>query len=245
MSGKVKALTILSVLIVAGFTVFSFAQDEAPQSVVEQGGMGYGMFGTSIIDMSDLNAVLVRNGYSELSDSYFSVGGGGHSIINNKWIIGGEFHSLLGEEVQSGEFTTSMYIVHGFASVGYTVFQIQGLRLYPLIGIGGGAMNLTIKEKPASLSIDEVLDDPQRGVTLTAGGFLINVAVGADYFLQFGQDETGRGGMMLGLRAGYTLSPVKGGWAVDELEVTGAPKMGITGPYIRLMIGGGGFETKK
>ena len=47
--------------------------------------------------------------------------------------------------------------------------------------------------------------------------------------------------MVLGLRAGYTVSPIKGDWTIDEIEVTGAPQTGITGPYIRFMIGGGGF----
>lgn len=62
-----------------------------------------------------------------------------------------------------------------------------------------------------------------------------------DYLLKFAEDETGKGGMLLGLRAGYTFSPVKSGWNMDDLEISGAPKIGITDPFIRLMIGGGGF----
>ena len=54
-------------------------------------------------------------------------------------------------------------------------------------------------------------------------------------------DEKGKGGMVLGVRAGYTFSPFKGDWNMDDLEISGAPETGITGPYIRLMIGGGGF----
>jgi len=47
---------------------------------------------------------------------------------------------------------------------------------------------------------------------------------------------------VFGLRAGYTLSPFKRDWQMDELEISDAPEMGMTGPFIRFMFGGGGFE---
>jgi len=72
---------------------------------------------------------------------------------------------------------------------------------------------------------------------------LLNVAVGMDYLISFGQDrDGGRGGFLLGIRAGYMISPFQGDWSMGELEVAGGPDLGLTGPYVRVMFGGGGIE---
>jgi len=96
-----------------------------------------------------------------------------------------------------------------------------------------------IYEDIESLSFDEILQIPARSSVMSKGGLVLNLALGAEYLLKFVEDESGRGGMLLGVRAGYTVSPFKGKLGMDEIEISGAPKMGITGPYIRIMIGGG------
>ena len=245
MCGKGK---IASVLIVVTATLILFSTTSQSQGLVkharEGGGMGYSMFGWGTLDIEALNSRLESKGYSSMSDNFFSVGGGGHGIINNKVIIGGEGHTLLGEEITSGNYKNSINVGYGFFNVGYIVYSKKQLRLYPLLGIGGGGINLKIKEKPVSLSFDDVLNDPERSVELSTGGFLLSFAVGMDYLLLLGGDEEGEGGLVFGLRAGYTLSPFKRGWEMDEIEISGAPDIGITGPFIRLMFGGGGFEKQ-
>ena len=96
--------------------------------------------------------------------------------------------------------------------MGYIVYTKKQLWLYPLLGLGGGGMNLKIKEKPSSLSFDDVLDNPKRSVEISTGGFLLSFAVGMDYLLILGEDKKGKGGLAFGIRAGYTLSPFKRGW---------------------------------
>lgn len=205
-------------------------------------GMGYSMFGTSTLDLDALNSRLESKGYPGLSDNFFTTGGGGHAVINDRIIIGGEGHALLGDEVTSGNYESSISAGYGFFDVGYIVYSKNQLRVYPLLGIGGGGMTLKIKEKTGSLSFDDVLDNPARSVNLTTGGFLLSFAVGMDYLLILGGDEEGEGGLVFGLRAGYTISPFERGWEMDELELSGAPEMGITGPFVRFMFGGGGME---
>ena len=240
---KVKIVTALTAVVVLNILFANIAQgQEIAPGVKEGGGMGYSMFGRGTIDIKALNSKLESKGYSTLSDNFFSVGGGGHGIINNRLIIGGEGHSLLGKEVTSGNYKSSMHIGYGFLNLGYIVYSVKELRVYPLIGLGAGGMNLKIVEDVTSLSFDEVLDDPKRKIELSTGGFLLNLALGIDYLLKFAEDEKGKAGMTFGLRAGYTFSPFKGAWTMDELEIAGAPEMGITGPYIRLMIGGGGID---
>ena len=207
----------------------------------ESGGMGYSMFGSNTINLDDLNAKLASHGYTTLSDNFFSVGGGGHGIINSKWIIGGEGGTLLGDNVTSGDYETSLIVGYGLFDVGYIVYSIKDLRVYPLLGIGAGGMTLSIAQSPTSLSFDEVLDNPKRNVEMTTGGFLLNIALGIDYLLAFDADEKGRGGFLLGLRGGYCFSPIQSDWTLGEIELSGAPETAITGPYIRLIIGGGGI----
>jgi hypothetical protein len=246
MYGKVKIFATLTVVVAVSILFANISQgQEITPATKEGGGMGYSMLGRSTIDIKDLNTKLESKGYSKISDNFFSVGGGGHGIINNRLIIGGEGHGLLGEEVTSGNYKNSLNIGYGFFDLGYIVYSIKDLRVYPLLGLGGGGMNLKIAEKLTSLSFDNVLDNPKRNVELSTSGFLLNLALGIDYLLKFGEDEKGRAGMILGLRAGYTLSPFKGGWEMDEIEISGAPEIGITGPYIRLMIGGGEIGKKE
>jgi hypothetical protein len=242
MHSKTKTINILTAMVIVNiFFAGIIYGDEAAR---ESGGMGYSMFGNSTIGISDLNAQLESKGYARLSDSYFSVGGGGHGIVNSKWILGGEGHTLLGEGVTSRGFESSINVTYAFFDVGYIVYSIKDFSLYPLVGIGAGGMNFNIAEEATALSLGEVLDDPQRGVELTTGGFLLNLAIGIDYLLTLGKDEEGRGGLLLGIRAGYTLSPSQGSWMMDDIEISGAPEIGITGPYIRFMFGGGAIGKK-
>ena len=243
-----KTMLFVSLVIVIFFILLPFsnlcAQEEAGVSI-ENGGMGYSIFGQSMINLDDLNAALESKGYTGMSNSFFAVGGGGHAIINNRLIIGGEGQTLLGDAATSGNFKNSINISQVFLNLGYVVYKIKDLRIYPLIGLGAGAMNLNISEEMTALSMEDVLNNPKRSIEMSTGGFLFNLSLGADYLLNFGGDETGRAGMVLGIRAGYKVSPFKGDWMVEDVDVTGAPKMGMTGPYISFMLGGGGIAVKK
>ena len=242
---ETRKTTVVFAAIVAvlSFTAVSQGQEEASE-VKEKGGMGYTILGSSMMDIGNLNAKLESNGYTRLSENYFCVGGGGHSIINKRWIIGGEAYSLLGEDVTSTDFRASTYIFQGFTDIGYIVLAKKGFSVYPLMGLGGGLMTLTFSEKDASYSFDDVLNDPRRGTTLTAGGFLINLALGADYYFKLGENEEGNGGFLLGVRAGYILAPFKSGWGMFDNELSGAPEISMTGAFFRIILGGGGFEKE-
>lgn len=240
MRKKVKTIATLTMVAVIGLFSVSVAQgQEIRADAKEGGGRGYFMFGSSIIDIKALNSRLENKGYSKLSDNFISFGGGGHGIIN-RVIIGGEGHGLIGKETTSGSYKTSLSAGYGFFNLGYLVYSKGDLHVYPLLGLGGGGMSLKIVERGAP-SFDEVLDDPKRSAELSTGGFLLNVALGTDYLLKLWGDEKGEGGLVFGLRIGYTFAPIKGDWEMDGIDISGGPKVGITGPYIRLMIGGGGI----
>lgn len=223
--------------------VISLGQDSSSCSK-EVAGMGYCLMGQSIIDLNNVNSALAKNGYSELSDNFFSVGGGGHAIMNQRLILGGEGHTLLGDDVITGNYKSSIHMTYGCFNIGYILYSIKGLNIYPLLGIGGGTMNLKITEEVSSLSWNDLLNDPKRGAELSTGGLILNIGLGVDYFIKLEETDKEKGGFVLGLRAGYSYSPFKGELMMNDMKIIGAPEMGITGPYIRFMLGGGGYETR-
>jgi hypothetical protein len=50
--------------------------------------------------------------------------------------------------------------------------------------------------------------------------------------------------MMTGVRAGYNFTPLKGDWMFNQSTAAGGPDIGITGPYVQFMIGGGGRKRE-
>ena len=49
---------------------------------------------------------------------------------------------------------------------------------------------------------------------------------------------------MTGVRAGYYFTPLKGDWMFNQSNAAGGPDIGITGPYVQFMIGGGGRKRE-
>lgn len=104
-------------------------------------------------------------------------------------------------------------------------------------------MSVELVER-GSPTFDDVLDDPLTSTRLTASGFLFDLSVAVDVRVTRSEDEDeegGEGGFALGIRAGYAHSPGDWDWKVnDDVDAPGGPQMGISGIYLRLMLGGWG-----
>lgn len=228
-------ITMLPVLLAAPAAA---QKDSDDTSYEDNQGRGYFMFGAHFLDIDDLNARLSHLGYRELPTHFYTIGGGAHGIMESGIVIGGEGHALLNRAETTGTFKTSMGGGYGFFDLGYAVFARDALTVYPMLGIGGGSVTMRITDSEAPL-FDEVIADPKRSAELTMGGFLLDVSVGLDYLFRVGAEQTD-GGFMFGLRAGYTFSPSESNWKMNGNEINGGPDFGITGPYVRVMVGGGG-----
>lgn len=244
MCRKIKLVMALIILLVVSIITSVTHGQRIELNPEESGGMGYSMLGSGFLSISDLNARLESNGYSAISGGFFSVGGGGHGIFNNKWIIGGEGHTLMGGSDTDGNYSTSLIVNQGFFDVGYILYSTGDLRAYPIIGLGAGTMRFSLSEDLTSLTFDQLLNNPGRNSEISKSGLLLNFALGADYLFSFMKSESERGGLLLGLRAGYCISPFKGHWNMGDIEISGAPDLGFAGPYIRFMIGGGAFGVE-
>ncbi len=243
MSRQSKIIIQLIITACTGLIAVNGYSQENTTEEKENGGMGYAMFGTGTLDIEALNTRLQESGYGSMSDNFTSFGGGGHAIVD-RLIIGGEGHALLGKDMSSGEYKFSMAAGYGFFNVGYIIYRIQDLNIYPLLGIGGGGISLKIAEQGTAPTFNEILENPRKSSELSTSAFLINFAIGADYLLELGKKEKERGGLVFGLRAGYTFALFKDDWYMNENQVPGAPELGISGPYIRFMFGGGGMGVK-
>ncbi len=241
---KRKLALITGVAVIASiFLCTPIGAQEVTKGVKKGGGRGYFLLGGTIIDIKNLNLRLENKGYPKLSGNFISLGGGGHGIIG-KVIIGGEGHGLIGRKTTSGSYETSIGASYGFFKLGYIVYSAKRLSFYPFLGLGGGGISLEIVKRETAPSFDDVLDNPKRSTKLSTGSFLLNLALGIDYLLKLGGNEEGEGGLVFGLHIGYTFAPIKGNWEMDGIDISGGPEIGITGPYIRLMIGGGGSRRE-
>ncbi len=204
----------------------------------ESEGRGFFMLGWRSVDMDKLNASMQSQEYAELSNSFLSIGGCGYSIMKN-WILGGEGHAIEGDEVTTRGYKVSVAGGYGLLNVGYLIHKKNNLNIYPMLGVGGGAVTLNIVEN-STPSFDEMLQDPKRGTQISSAGFMFSVGIGADYLIMKKKNDHEEGGLALGFRAGYSMAPFVGDWIFRDEAISGGPELGITGPYVMFMIGGGG-----
>lgn len=240
---KVKIKTLTLIVTITWLTLFmsnfSLSQETEPAKKNDEV-RGYLMLGGSQLDLDALNDRLMSHGSASFSDEFFSIGGGFLRKKSSNWLAGFEGHVLLVDEqdyiLNNVTHKASLFAAQGFFDVGYNLVSLGGLNIYPLIGIGGGGVWLQLGKN----IFDNILEAPQGNASLTGSAFLLNFALGSDYLIKIKASEKDETGIVLGFRAGYTYSPWHGEWWSDTIQIEGGPKVGMTGPYVRLMIGFGG-----
>jgi len=193
------------------------------------------MIGAEYVDLDELNASLLQNGYPDFEETFLTLGGAGFAT-RNRLVIGGEGHALLQSEetTSGGQYRAGVFGGFGMFNLGYQVVRVGGLSLYPLVGVGGGGLTLRIRQR-AVVDFDDVLDSPGRESHLSTGSLLVGGALGMDWFFGTG----GRGGFAVGARAGYNYAPLSSDWLMSGSDVAGGPAADLTGAYVRVSIGGG------
>ncbi len=210
-------------------------------SEVETMGRSYFIFGINRVKLNQFNRVLNDTGYPKFSDSLTSIGGAGWGM-EKRLVLGGEGYYLKGQERNIEGYTLSLAGGAGFFNIGYLLFSGSHLNLYPVVGIGGGRLSFDITGEQTE-TFDNILHDPGKSVSLKTGGFLLNFSLTVDYLVPVfeGIDELGEEtGLAVGLRVGYVFDPTPGDWTANKIaNITGGPELGITGPYIQLLLGPG------
>jgi len=239
-SDLMKAATILAFIFVLSLTAGAQEKKFSKMS----GGMGHFMAGYSFNNYSGINELFKANGFPELKEGAFSIGGGGWAI-NNNIIIGGEGFGLSESVVKNSDYQIATSTGYGFFNLGYMLVKKPKFFAYPMLGIGGGETILAItKLENSPVAFQDVLDNAGRESYLKAGGFLMNFSIGANYLLLGGSSDSGSGGMLAGLRVGYMFDPDPNDWKFNDEKLTGSPDSGISCFYVKLTIGGGGYVIK-
>jgi hypothetical protein len=208
--------------------------------------MGYFSLGFHVNDMKDFQARLDHSGlgYPVQAKSFLSIGGGA-LFCSRGLVVGGEGLALICPGRAGGGYRTSLSGAYGLIQVGYAVVNAERFTLYPLLGFGGGAFTWRVQRDIVPASFEETIVRPEMGASLLNASFVLQAVLGADYWLSLGHGDRRTGCLVIGLRLGYTYSPYGGNWELQmhdqASELSGGPTLGITGPFLRLVMGWGGL----
>jgi hypothetical protein len=205
---------------------------------------GYFSIGGTTIDLDDLNTRLNNKGYSEPSDGLFSIGGGIFQKVSPNVLFGVEGGFLIGDQADSDiggkKYSSSILGGYGLLNTAILAYESDNFEVYPVFGMGLGGINVKVGQS----SFDAILDNPQRAASMGTMSFLLNVGLETDWKIALSGDNSNDDFFYIGLRGGYLFAPFSSGWYMDEMSLTGDPDGGMTGPYLRLTIGGGGQFMK-
>ena len=206
-------------------------------------GSGSFNIGYAQINNTDFQAFLPGD-YPSIGENYFLIGGEGYGLKEN-FLFGMSGQALLGGKQSNGGISTKISGGMGFLHFGYTVVNQDRIKLFPMLGIGGGSMELRISED-SGVSLGDIVSDPGREVSLSVGNVILDFALGMDYLPYWEVEENGQegGGIKTGIRIGYMLGFNNDKWEYGGGEIGGAPNFGLSSFYVKLVIGGHGFSTE-
>ena len=211
--------------------------DRAHHAEHREGGAGYFAIGTNVLGVDALNDRLSAFGYPTFGSAFLSLGGGGYGLIGGRVLLGGEGHGLIRPSQSVRGRDVSVGGGYGLATIGYLAVTRSSWRVYPQLGVGAGGFTVDIGSAGEATEFDDVLDNPNRRAELSRGSLLVSLALNATYAFSGAKEP---GGFRLGVQAGYLLAPYSSDWQLDADALADGPDAGFDGPFIRLLIGGGG-----
>jgi hypothetical protein len=203
----------------------------------EAGGGGFAMGGVRWLNLTSINNRMRSEGYPEFGRNYFTVGGGGQ-VVYHRFVIGGEGNAVLPFDGSRNTASSRQRLSGGFGlfRFGYAVIDTGSFRVFPLVGFGYGGMTLNLSRKGDS-TFGDVLANPAREASMTAGGLLLDAGLGADYRIAFSKARRHTGFFSFGVRGGYLFVPYTTDWSMSGGKVADGPALGLSGPYVQMMLG--------
>ncbi len=202
----------------------------------------YLIVGGNMFNFDHLNSYLTSRDFPAVPENYFTVGFGGH-LIFDKLVLGLELLSTLRRSQDSTkEFCTSVSAKYAMVNAGYMLYSKKGLMMYPLLGLGVGRLKLNVRENNIH-SFQDIIVFQGSSESITRS-LLLNMGFAVDYFHNYNKKKKGKNNLVLGLRAGFLISAARWDWRVNGVSVGDGPSTGLTGPYVRLTIGMGGWIEK-
>jgi len=199
------------------------------------GGLGYFSVGMHFLQLDDLNNRLAQYQIPTFDVPYITLGGGG-AFSGKRIFFGGEGAGFIQREqsYQRGDTTFRMQLDGGMGVglLGFNLLQ-NPITIQLLGGIGGSTLTLKITEERSD-SFDDILQRPQREITLTIGSFLFQGS--ANVLIPITNS------LFVGLQGGYVFSITNSDWQYSSrIAIANGPKAGFDGAFARLLIGFGWF----
>lgn len=167
------------------------------------------------------------------------LGGGGRALLGRRIMLGGKGYALL-TPTQSGAHGTARVTGGGGGlDVGVALYNRDRWLVYPYLGAQGFGLDLDVTNNSTqSRAIGEVRIPAGESRTFRTGFPMIEVGAGVQRLLFRGDEH---GGFMVGLELGFVYGFAGDAWQIDDMDVAGLGTPGLTGGYLRLTLGGGGF----
>ncbi len=215
--------------------------------------------GTFYIDANRLNEHFARSdlllqvppkrtGFDAIANHGYATGIGGYFPFG-RVLFGGEFqYADLGSESSPTGKTNQLRTTYVLGQVGFAVWTGWRFTLYPILGVGGGNLTLTLKDRTGGASLpasanptfDDVVLSPGAKSDMTGFYVLVQPGIGFDYLVL--RNDKDHVGISLGVRVTTAISPHRTTWKYMGNEVFGGPDAGPTSSSIRLSLGIGGFR---
>ncbi|MBN1287062.1 MAG: hypothetical protein JXB47_16800 [Anaerolineae bacterium] len=206
--------------------LFAAATGEDRESKPGEPWVVYYTVGTGAgLDAGPMQSKLDEKGYPVPEAPLRSVynGGGGYGLRKGgPLLIGGEGGGH-GNQYVGERYSTFPGGGEGFLFFGYVFNWLERLRVYPLLGVGGGGVGITVAETDSKHGPPR---DKDKRVAWGEGSMLVNLGAGAEVTLG------GKYGLVLGVRVGYIFNP---------LGMFGKT-VNMSRPYVRFVLGGGRLE---
>jgi len=214
------------------------AQD---RPVMRHAGGGGFTIGYGNMDVSPLNQ-FIPAGVGSFDNHQLLLGGMGHGFLGN-FVIGGSGSAIIGQKIKTGPYNYSLGGGVGTFDFGYLVVNKPKLRVFPLLGVGGGGYGLQITQNN-SVSAADIRTSPSREINISQGGFVLDFSLNLNVIPVLVYDERDRsyGGFMTGLKVGYLYGFPSSNWRYSGGDVTGGPDFGLNMFYVKLIIGGFGYS---
>lgn len=202
----------------------------------------YLMIGQNMLQINQLNNFLALKDLPTLPKNYLTYGFGGH-VIHNKFVLSFEYQrSFNKKQISMKEFNTFLSMKYSTLNIGYLLYSKKGMMMYPLLGVGLSELRLKVMKNDINSFHD--IDKNHNVSDNRIHSILVNTGIALDYFVNFDKKKQGKNNLVIGIRAGYLISAIKSNWAIDSISVADGPHSGLTGPYIHLTIGLGGWVEK-
>lgn len=211
-----------------------------PESQKKRGGIGFLSIGYQGANPDQFNQTLTSFGYPDVSGTFTSLGGGGYAMIG-KFVVGGHGHAATNPKSSYQNFEVGVEMAYSYVDIGYVLLSNHNLDVFPMVGAGTGRMTFEIAHDEW-MPFTSLLSNPQTGTRINHNAFLLNVGVTATYLIDLGNDAFKRNGWMMGIQAGWMIDAFDNEWQLNENTITEVPEFGMGGPYIRIILGAGGFN---